>query len=78
MVTDISRDGALVGPDLVGLSVAARATDRPVIASGGVATLDDLSALAAIPRLGGVIVGRALYEVRFTVAEAIAVLERGA
>jgi phosphoribosylformimino-5-aminoimidazole carboxamide ribotide isomerase len=78
VVTDISRDGALVGPDLVGLSVAARATDRPVIASGGVATLDDLSALAAIPRLGGVIVGRALYEGRFTVAEAIAVLERGA
>lgn len=78
VVTDISRDGALVGPDLVGLSAAVRAADRPVIASGGVATLDDLAALAAIPRLGGVIVGRALYEERFTVAEAIAVLERGA
>lgn len=78
VVTDISRDGALVGPDLVGLSAAARAADRPVIASGGVATLDDLAALAAIPRLGGVIVGRALYEERFTVADAIAVLERGA
>ena len=76
VVTDISRDGALIGPDLVGLSAAAAVTDRPVIASGGVSTLDDISALATIPGLGGVIVGRAIYEGHFTVAEAVAVLER--
>ena len=76
VVTDISRDGALIGPDLVGLCAAAAVTDRPVIASGGVSTLDDISALATIPGLGGVIVGRAIYEGHFTVAEAVAVLER--
>jgi phosphoribosylformimino-5-aminoimidazole carboxamide ribonucleotide (ProFAR) isomerase len=45
----------------------------PIIASGGVGTLDDVRALAAIDGLHGVIVGRALYEGRFTLAEALAV-----
>ncbi len=76
VITDISRDGMLTGPDLAGLTAAAAATDVPVIASGGVATLDDLVALAAIPRLGGIITGRAVYEGRFTVADALSALER--
>ena len=75
VVTDISRDGALSGPDLEGLLAATSATDRPVIASGGVATLGDLAALAGIVGLGGVIVGRAIYEGRFTVSQALARLE---
>jgi phosphoribosylformimino-5-aminoimidazole carboxamide ribotide isomerase len=75
VITDISRDGMLVGPDLVGLAAAVAATDVPVVASGGVATLDDVRALAAIPGIGGVITGKALYEGRFTVAEALATLE---
>ncbi len=75
VITDIERDGMLAGPDIEGLAAAVAATDVPVIASGGVASLDDLRALAAIDRLHGIITGRALYEGRFTVAEAIAALE---
>ena len=51
-------------------------TDRPVIASGGVGSLSDLAELAGIAGLHGVITGRALYEGRFTVAEAVVTLER--
>lgn len=75
VITDISRDGMLVGPDLAGLAAAVAATDVPVVASGGVATLDDVRALAAITGLGGVITGKALYEGRFTVAQALDALE---
>jgi phosphoribosylformimino-5-aminoimidazole carboxamide ribotide isomerase len=74
VITDISRDGMLVGPDVDGLSVAVAATDTPVIASGGVASLDDLRALAAVGGLSGVIAGKAIYESRFTVGEALAAL----
>lgn len=74
VITDIGRDGMLQGPDVAGLTAAAAATEIPVIASGGVATLDDIAALARIPGLGGVITGKALYEGRFTVSEALAVL----
>jgi phosphoribosylformimino-5-aminoimidazole carboxamide ribonucleotide (ProFAR) isomerase len=74
VITDIGRDGMLQGPDIEGLAAAAAATDVPVIASGGVASLDDIAALALIPGLGGVITGKALYEGRFTVAEALRVL----
>jgi phosphoribosylformimino-5-aminoimidazole carboxamide ribotide isomerase len=76
VITDISRDGMLTGPDIVGLSRAVAATSVPVIASGGVSSIDDLVALSAIPGLGGIITGKAVYEGRFTVAEALAVLER--
>lgn len=74
VVTDISRDGMLAGPDLAGLAAAVAATGVPVIASGGVATVADVVELAAIPGLGGVITGKAIYEGRFTVAEALAAL----
>ncbi|MEO6571864.1 MAG: 1-(5-phosphoribosyl)-5-[(5-phosphoribosylamino)methylideneamino] imidazole-4-carboxamide isomerase [Ilumatobacteraceae bacterium] len=77
VITDISRDGMLRGPALEGLAQAVAATSVPVIASGGVATLDDIVALAAITGLGGVITGKALYEGRFTVDQALATLEVG-
>jgi phosphoribosylformimino-5-aminoimidazole carboxamide ribotide isomerase len=73
VITDIARDGTLAGPDVTGLAAAVAATAVPVIASGGVGTLDDVRALAAIDGLHGIIVGRALYEGRFTLAEALAV-----
>lgn len=61
LVTDISRDGLLTGPNLL-LCHDAAGRGLPVIASGGVATVGDLSVLATVPGVGGVIVGRALYE----------------
>ena len=71
VITDISRDGMLVGPDVDGLTAAARSTTIPVIASGGVASLADLRVLRGVPGVAGVIIGKALYEGRFTVAEAL-------
>lgn len=72
VVTDISRDGMLSGPDRDGLTSLAQQTPIAVIASGGVSSLEDIAELAAIGSLDGVIVGRALYEGRFSVAEALA------
>jgi 1-(5-phosphoribosyl)-5-[(5-phosphoribosylamino)methylideneamino] imidazole-4-carboxamide isomerase/N-(5'phosphoribosyl)anthranilate isomerase len=74
--TEIARDGMLSGPALGSLAEVLAATDRPVIASGGVSSLDDLRALAPLATRGleGVIVGKALYAGRFTVAEALATL----
>ena len=78
VVTDISRDGTLEGPDLAGLRDVLEATPVDVIASGGVGTLDDLRALTAIEadgrRLAGAITGKAIYEGRFTVEEGVAAL----
>lgn len=74
IITDISRDGMLVGPDVEGLCKAAANTDVPVIASGGVGSLDHLRALADPGTISGVIVGKALYEGRFTVAQALEAL----
>jgi phosphoribosylformimino-5-aminoimidazole carboxamide ribotide isomerase len=75
IVTEIGRDGTLAGPDIDGLAGVLGQTALPVIASGGVSTLDDLRALAAVRtgdrRLAGVIVGKALYEGRFDVADAL-------
>ena len=67
--TDAARDGMLAGPDLAGARALA-ALGLDVIASGGVASLDDLRAARAAG-LAGAIVGRALYEGRFTLAEAL-------
>lgn len=74
VITDIGRDGMLQGPDVDGLAAAAAATSVPIIASGGVATIEDLVALARVPGITGVITGKALYEGRFTVAEGVAAL----
>jgi phosphoribosylformimino-5-aminoimidazole carboxamide ribotide isomerase len=76
VITDIGRDGMLEGPDLDGLRDAAAISHAPVVASGGIASLDDVAACAAIPNVSGVIIGKALYEGRFSVAEAMSVLRR--
>jgi phosphoribosylformimino-5-aminoimidazole carboxamide ribotide isomerase len=70
--TPVDVDGLMEGPDLDSLREAAGATDAELIYSGGVGSLDDLRAVAslALDNVGGVIVGRALYEQRFTIAEA--------
>jgi len=70
--TAIDVDGTMEGPDVEALRDAAGATDAELIYSGGIGSLDDLRALAdlKLPNLGGAIVGKALYEERFTVAEA--------
>lgn len=74
VITDIARDGMLQGPDLDGLAAAAATTEVPVIASGGVSSIADVIALAAVPGIAGVITGKAVYEGRFTVAQAVAAL----
>lgn len=74
VITDISRDGMLVGSDIEGLTAAVASTSIPVIASGGVGELAHLVDLARVGGLHGVIVGKALYEGRFTVREAVEVL----
>lgn len=75
VVTEIGRDGTLEGPDLSQLGAVLAAVNLPIVASGGVGTLDDLRALDALEvngrRLTAAIVGRALYEERFTVAQAL-------
>jgi phosphoribosylformimino-5-aminoimidazole carboxamide ribonucleotide (ProFAR) isomerase len=74
--TPVDVDGLMEGPDLDSLREVARATDGAVIYSGGIGSLDDLRAVTSLglDNLEGVIVGRALYEQRFTVAEARAAL----
>jgi phosphoribosylformimino-5-aminoimidazole carboxamide ribotide isomerase len=76
VITDIARDGMLTGPDVQGLAAAAAATSIPIIASGGVSSLADLAALRAVSGIAGVITGKAVYEGRFTVAEALQELSR--
>jgi phosphoribosylformimino-5-aminoimidazole carboxamide ribotide isomerase len=78
LCTAIEVDGTMEGPALGELARIAATTDAQVIASGGVGALSDLEALArgAAPNVEGAIVGRALYERRFTVAEGIAALSR--
>lgn len=74
--TDIERDGAMGGPNVAATAALARAVEIPVIASGGVSSLDDLRALKASGApLDGVISGRALYEGRLDLGEAVALLE---
>jgi len=72
--TDVLRDGTLVGPNIAGTERLARETGLKITASGGVSVKDDLTKLKPLEPLGvdEVIVGKALYEKRFTLAEAIA------
>lgn len=74
ILTDISRDGTENGVDIEMYDAIARSSETPVIASGGVARIDDVVALSRLFQRGivGVITGRALYERRFTLSQAIA------
>ncbi len=74
VVTDVNKDGMLAGPNLELLRTVCSATDRPVIASGGVTSVDDLVALNGLVADGveGAIIGTALYEGRIDFAEALA------
>ena len=74
VVTDVTKDGTLRGPNLDLLREVCAVTDAPVVASGGVSSLDDLVALASLSSLGveGSIVGKALYAGAFTLPEALA------
>ena len=78
VVTDVGRDGTMTGPNLDLLRSVCAATDRPVVASGGVASLADLRAIAELAPLGveGAIVGKALYAGAFTLEDALAEVSR--
>lgn len=73
VVTDVTKDGTLRGPNVDLLRAVCARTDRPVVASGGVSSLDDLRALAGLTGIGveGAIVGKALYAGAFTLQEAL-------
>jgi phosphoribosyl isomerase A len=73
VVTDVTRDGTLTGPNLDLLRAVCARTSRPVIASGGVSSLDDLNAIAALVPEGveGAIIGKALYAGEFTLEQAL-------
>ncbi|HEY0486515.1 MAG TPA: bifunctional 1-(5-phosphoribosyl)-5-((5-phosphoribosylamino)methylideneamino)imidazole-4-carboxamide isomerase/phosphoribosylanthranilate isomerase PriA [Mycobacteriales bacterium] len=74
VVTDVTKDGTLRGPNLELLREVCARTDKPVVASGGVSSVDDLRAIATLVPLGveGAIVGKALYAGAFTLPEALA------
>jgi phosphoribosylanthranilate isomerase len=74
VVTDVTKDGTLQGPNLDLLRQVCAATPAPVVASGGVSSLDDLVALAGLAPVGveGAIVGKALYAGAFTLPQALA------
>jgi phosphoribosylformimino-5-aminoimidazole carboxamide ribotide isomerase len=72
LYTDVSRDGMEQGPNVDDTAALARAIDLPILASGGVAQIDDLRRLARIPGVEGTVVGRALYTGAIDLAEAIA------
>lgn len=75
VVTDVAKDGTLTGPNIDLLKSVCAVTNKPVIASGGIATLDDISVLAALESIGveGAIVGKALYAGAFTLEQALQV-----
>lgn len=75
VVTDVAKDGTLTGPNTALLEQVCARTDRPVVASGGVSSLDDLRALRELVPVGveGAIVGKALYAGAFTLTEALEV-----
>ena len=78
VVTDVNKDGMLAGPNLVLLQQVCQRTSRPIVASGGVSTLDDVRALRGLVDVGveGAIIGSALYRGAFTLPEALDVAGR--
>ena len=78
VVTDVAKDGMLAGPNFDLLREVCERTDRPVIASGGVSTLNDIRALTTMVDLGveGAIIGSALYKDAFTLPEALDIAGR--
>ncbi len=78
VVTDVTKDGTLKGPNVDLLAEVARRTDKPVVASGGVSSLEDIAALRELVPVGveGAIVGKALYAGKFTLPEALDVAGR--
>jgi phosphoribosylformimino-5-aminoimidazole carboxamide ribotide isomerase len=74
LYTDVSRDGTGLGPNVEDTAALARAVPMPVIASGGVARLDDLRRLAAVPGVAGCVVGQALYTGAIDLAHALSEL----
>lgn len=78
VVTDVTKDGTLKGPNVELLAEVARRTDKPVVASGGISSLDDIAALRELVSVGveGAIVGKALYAGKFTLPEALDVAGR--
>ena len=79
VVTDVNKDGMLQGPNLDLLRDVCSRTDRPVVASGGVTTLDDIRALMGLVEIGveGAIAGTALYTGQFTLEDALALTKSG-
>ncbi|MEP6065732.1 MAG: HisA/HisF-related TIM barrel protein, partial [Paracoccaceae bacterium] len=73
--TDINRDGAMGGPNVDATEAMARAVSIPVIASGGVSSLADLTALKATGVISGAISGRALYDGAIDLTDALAALK---
>jgi phosphoribosylformimino-5-aminoimidazole carboxamide ribonucleotide (ProFAR) isomerase len=72
VVTDVAKDGMLQGPNLVLLRRVCARTDRPVVASGGVTTIDDLLALRSVDGVEGAIIGSALYTGSIRLEDALA------
>jgi phosphoribosylformimino-5-aminoimidazole carboxamide ribonucleotide (ProFAR) isomerase len=71
LVTDIARDGVLQGPSVALLAEIAAAAGVPVIASGGVSSVEDLRALSGVEGIEGAVVGRALYDEAFALSDAV-------
>lgn len=78
VVTDVTKDGTLQGPNLELLKQVAQKTEKPVVASGGISTLDDIRALTELVPYGieGAIMGKALYAGKFTLPEALDIAGR--
>jgi phosphoribosylanthranilate isomerase len=78
VITDVTKDGTLKGPNLELLEELCAKTSKPVVASGGVSSLDDLKAIASLTSIGveGAIVGKALYAGAFTLEDALALMEQ--
>lgn len=79
VVTDVTKDGTLTGPNLDLLKEVCRVTSAPVVASGGISSLSDIEALCSLHAMGveGAIIGKALYSGAFTLPQALALTRTG-